>query len=471
MRRMLSATVLVAMLAIGLGPTVAFAATNDSFDSAEVIASFPFSAAPDLTGATTEVDEPQACYGSPNTVWYTFAAPGVGTVMVHGRYDANLVMFSASGPGFAGLYPMQCAYAGRDLQVPVQPGVTYYVQYGSYFGGGGPADVTFTFVPPPANDDFASATTIASLPFTDSTGMFGATLQPGEPIPTCWFGPRYGSVWYRFTPSMTASVTASVSALYFSDVSIYTGSSFDTLTTVACQANTPTATIKAVAGVTYYIEVSAIGGLGESTFSLVLAGPPLAAFSTTSGDPSTFDLVGFVDQSSDPGNVGIASEAWAFGDGSSATGPYAQHRYSTDGDYTAKLTVTTTDGRVGSLARTISVRTHDIAITKLTVPTAASSGQTRSITVGVSNRRYPETVIVTLTRTTPFGTVPVGTLQQTVPVRAANRTTDFTFSYTFTSEDAAIGKVSFQATASLLTARDALPGDNLAQSLPTKVSR
>ena len=76
-----------------------------------------------------------------------------------------------------------------------------------------------------------------------------------------------------------------------------------------------------------------------------------------------------------------------------------------------------------------------------------------------------------LYKLTPAGPVQVGTSSQTIPVRSGNRTTDITFSYTFTTDDARVGKVSFQAVVSLPNARDAIPGDNQAQSLPTKVSK
>jgi len=62
-------------------------------------------------------------------------------------------------------------------------------------------------------------------------------------------------------------------------------------------------------------------------------------------------------------------------------------------------------------------------------------------------------------------------LTQVVPVRASNRTTDFSFSYTFADVDAQIGKVTFKAVANLLGARDALPVDNQAVALPTKVNQ
>jgi hypothetical protein len=67
--------------------------------------------------------------------------------------------------------------------------------------------------------------------------------------------------------------------------------------------------------------------------------------------------------------------------------------------------------------------------------------------------------------------VEIGEQTGSVPVRAGNRTTDFTFSYTFTSADALVGSVTFQATVELQGAREAIPADNEAVSLATKVSR
>lgn len=68
---------------------------------------------------------------------------------------------------------------------------------------------------------------------------------------------------------------------------------------------------------------------------------------------------------------------------------------------------------------------------------------------------------------TPF----VGTLNQQVPVRPSNRTISFKFSYTFTKDDATMGKVTFRAVATIMDARDALPADNEAIASPTKVNR
>jgi hypothetical protein len=119
----------------------------------------------------------------------------------------------------------------------------------------------------------------------------------------------------------------------------------------------------------------------------------------------------------------------------------------------------------------LQVRTHDVAITKFTVPQSAKAGQTRSVTVDINNTRYPEQVQVELYKSTIDGWQWVGTLQQYVPVRPANRTTSFAFSYTFTDADALLGRINFRAVAIIVDARDALPTNNEAISLPTKVAK
>ena len=55
-------------------------------------------------------------------------------------------------------------------------------------------------------------------------------------------------------------------------------------------------------------------------------------------------------------------------------------------------------------------------------------------------------------------------------MRSGNRTTDFNFTYTFTGDDAALGSVTFQTVATIENARDALPVDNNAIGLPTRVA-
>ena len=228
-----------------------------------------------------------------------------------------------------------------------------------------------------------------------------------------------------------------------------------------------------VLGVTAYPD-SAFNEGGSGSYLLTVqefATPaPVAGFYFYPYEPSAFDVVQFSDWSYDPAGVGIASRVWDLGDGTTETGFGSTHQYA-DGDYTVRLTVTTYDGRTDSTSQFLQVRTRDVAITKFSVPRSASVGQTRTITVGVNSRRSPERVEVVLWKSVPGGFEYVGVLTQSVPVRSANRTTDFSFSYTFTSADAQVGKVTFKAIASIVGGRDALPADNEAIASPTKVGR
>jgi hypothetical protein len=135
------------------------------------------------------------------------------------------------------------------------------------------------------------------------------------------------------------------------------------------------------------------------------------------------------------------------------------------------LTVTTYDGRMASTSQTVRVGTHDVAIVKLAAPNAARVGQTRSIVVYMKNSRYPERVRIELYKSVPGGFQWVTSTEQNIPVRTGGRTTSVSMSYTFASEDALMGKVTFKASANIVDRRDALPADNEAISAPTKVGR
>ena len=282
-------------------------------------------------------------------------------------------------------------------------------------------------------------------------------------------------MWYAFTAPAAGSYTASSPWNgFYAQVAAYRGGSLAALSPLGCRAFGQPLTFRAEAGQTTYLQLGGIfGGSGTVLLNVDLAAQPLANFGYSPGDPSSFENVQFYDQSYDPADVGIASATWDFGDGSTATGIGCcpQHRYLADGDYTAKLTVTTYDGRTASGSRTVTVRTHDVAIVKLGVPQSAVSGQTRSISVGVVNSRYAETVDVQLMKSTPQGWTQVGWSRQTVAVRASTRPTTFSFNYTFTGDDATVGKVSFRAVATITGSRDALPTDNDVTALPTKVTR
>jgi hypothetical protein len=129
------------------------------------------------------------------------------------------------------------------------------------------------FAQTPANDDFANATVITSLPYWDAQNTVDATAAPTDP-PTC---PDYGSavdgatVWYSFTAPKNMPLRADTYGSYYPDgdsydsmLSVWTGQPGN-FTQVACNDFYPWAhshlTFDAVKDVTYYFMAG--GARGE----------------------------------------------------------------------------------------------------------------------------------------------------------------------------------------------------------------
>ena len=325
---------------------------------------------------------------------------------------------------------------------------------------------------PPVNDYFINATPIDpnALPFGETVNIFEATTEFGESEP-CAFSQQ--TIWYKITP--TTGVWLRVDAVggsFTGNLNVYRDmgsgifglnflgcSGFGSFTFRAGPDSTPTTT-------SFYLQAMApcCGVSGTLRVNVVQIQPPapIVQINYYPSDPSKFDTIQFFDSSYDPGQQGIQLRSWDFGDGATATVYNPAHAYGADGDYTVTLTVTTVDGRTGSASQNVSVKTHDVAITKFRVPQNGAVGHTGQITVGIRNTQYPENVRVELYKGVAGsyqGFEQIGYLQGFVPVRT-NRTTDYDFSYTFTNDDARIGKVTFKAVATLTNGRDALPADN-----------
>jgi chitodextrinase len=470
--------VFVAFLALGLfalapGAAQAAVPANDDFANATVIdpAALPFSDVVDNTQATVQSGEHQYCSNAPRTVWWSFspATSGVYSVDMNGSsfFDTAATVYQQDGSGLGGLTEIRCNAFPGNVSFAAQAGKTYYIQADDYFNGGGSLHLNVRYIPAPANDNFADATAIGSLPYSDGLDTTGASKEASEPFPC---GSTGGTAWYAYTPGQSGSVTASAPAGFSVQLAAYTGTSLASLASAGCRYGS--LTIHVDGGTTYYFQVGAIiSGGGPMQFQLVQTPPPTAAMFFYPNDPTIYDTMQFYDQSYDPGGVGFSTESWNFGDGSTVSGCCPAHKYGADGDYTVKLSVGTPDGRSASSSQVVHVRTHDVTLSKLTVPQSASAGQTRQISVGVTNSRYPETVSVQLLVSVPGGGFQqVGVLQQQVAARGNNRPTMFTFNYTFTSADAAVGKVTFETVATIVGARDAQLSDNTVIALPTKVN-
>jgi len=126
----------------------------------------------------------------------------------------------------------------------------------------------------PTNDNFADATEITQLPFSETVDASEASIEPGEE-PSCNGGVT--SVWYRFTPDRDMSVKAEANdnVTYRTvALALYAGTSLDNLTLLACGTQSPLGYFSpqlvdfdATAGTTYYIRASDFGGVPVGTFT------------------------------------------------------------------------------------------------------------------------------------------------------------------------------------------------------------
>lgn len=337
---------------------------------------------------------------------------------------------------------------------------------------------------PPGNDDIAAATIIPGVPYSDYIfDTTEATVGDFDPFPSCnYYGQREATVWYAFTPVASMLVVASTSgSSYVTTMGVYIDDQ-GTLSETHCAIGNGSSVFQVAAGQTYYIMIAAVEGGsypyppsgfgGTLSFSLDVAPPPSAQFYYYPDLPSTLDVLQFYNWSYDPACYGCVEmfASWNFGDGTTSEDWSPTHQYEADGDYTVSLTVTTQDGRTATTSQNLQVRTNDVAITKFTVPNAAKVGQTRSVSVEVKNTQYPVTVQVMLFKSTLWGWEWIGALVQELPVRSSNNTTKYAYTYTFTSQDGALGSINFRAEAVIQNGRDVVPANNEAISLPTKVN-
>jgi PKD domain len=477
--RTLFAVVLGVAALLVPGTAVAAPPPNDNFASAVEVSSLPFGESVNLAEATSgEIGEQPQC-NIASTVWYAYT-PSSDEILRISPSGSNffgvvLNVYRQAGSGVGGLSFVSCSQWNTDLTLAAQAGATYYIQAGrlSWYSPG-TLQLGISVIPPPSNDDFANAEVIGSLSFSDTTDTSAGTGESGEPNPSCnSTGQLAGSIWYRYTPPADSWVSASTFGSGPTTAwAAYTGETLESLSETECRTHSGRMTFAVEGGRTYTFLVGTLFGVkGNVAFRLEVAPDPVPNFSRSIGDPSIYDTIQFYNFAYDPGDVGIASVEWDFGDGSMSTSPSPTHRYTVDGSYPVRFTVHTHDGRSASNEQVLNVATHDVSIAKLSVPQSARVGQTKSIAVGLQNARYGETVRVDLYRSSPAGFVQFASSTQSVPVKAGNRTTDFAFSYTFTSDDATVGKLNFKAVATIVNARDALPTNNEAISLQTKVSQ
>jgi PKD repeat protein len=466
----------------GSNPVLAAPPDNDNFASAQNITAFPFNTTVDLTEATSEPGEVPYCELMDKSVWYSFTATENTLLQaeIQGALDmGNLNIYQVYQPnaGMDGLFFKNCAGLDHPYKFVALAGETYYFQIGTSADIDGSITVNFQQLPPPANDNFADAISINSIPFTADFDASGGTQETGEPAPSCaeYIYPPHTTIWYVYHATVNGSLSANMafSLTTFPWIAVYNGTDLSNLNELDCeQGNNSALTFQTVAGQTYYIQIgNYFEEISALSFTLDMTPPPVADFVFYMNNSAINDPIQFYENSYDPANVEIVAWDWDFGDGTTATGPSAVHSYTADGDFPVTLTVTTLDGRSASATKIMEIRTYDVSVTKVEAPKSGSAGRSQEITVSIRNVAYPTTVRLELYKSLGGGEFEsIGMFLQYVPVRPGNRTSQYTFSYIFSAQDAVAGTVTFKAIAYLEGAVDTISTDNeMISSPPTTV--
>jgi Putative Ig domain len=177
-----------------------------------------------------------------------------------------------------------------------QAGIYFLTFHGSD-SAGNVAQTNTTIVvnaPPPPNDDFNQATVISQIPSTVTEDVTHATVAFDDPFCIS----RNQTVWFAFTPTQNMFLEANTfGSNYDTTLSVYTGSR-GALNQIACNDDSngtvqSRVRFNAVAGVTYYFEVSSFfsGVSANLVFNLLLGPPPLSLVPSVaqfgSVDPTT----------------------------------------------------------------------------------------------------------------------------------------------------------------------------------------
>jgi hypothetical protein len=206
------------------------------------------------------------------TLWWRY------TPSVSGRLRAttagsgyDTVLAAYSGSAVTGLTSLGCDDDGAGtqggtsvLELNVVAGQTYHFQVGGWRDTTGTVSsgaTSFQLTIPSTSDQFAGATTVPSVPYTQSgVGNAQAGVESGERSPSCASVGK--TVWWRYTPTADVTVTADTAGSGFDTVlGVWRGTSLGSLVEVGCDddgggaASTSTETVSLQAGNTYYFQV------------------------------------------------------------------------------------------------------------------------------------------------------------------------------------------------------------------------
>ncbi|MCA9516350.1 MAG: thrombospondin type 3 repeat-containing protein, partial [Myxococcales bacterium] len=213
-------------------------ATNDDFDAAEVVdlSTLPAAAASPFVpeSASVAADDPalpgDVALGA--TVWYALSPDRDLRLAIHTESLGVRVGVFTGARGALALVTWNDTTDTlfANTAVDLVAGTTYWVMVANRDDGAldGAVDVVFAERAP--NDERASATVVAGLPFDDAPVVYFATAEDSDPA--C-IGPRDEDLWYAFTASEATCLQVVTDAIW---ANVFRDDGGAALTPAACGA-------------------------------------------------------------------------------------------------------------------------------------------------------------------------------------------------------------------------------------------
>ncbi|MBY0310644.1 MAG: lamin tail domain-containing protein [Phycisphaerales bacterium] len=261
-------------LALDFSFTAVASPSNDTCENATVLSTLPQTFVVDNRLASDDLDPGTCNTGTVGNrgVWFRFDATSVGTLNLN-ETSTQVVAYGIWATPTAGAI---CPTAGaattcsttQNLNVTTTPGTTFFIQVGASTATlpTVPMNITFTFFPPPANDECTGAialqtglSTINNTSATTSAAPFNSVLCPTTA------SSFFNDVWYKWTAPASGRFAlvsnfgiAGRYALY--DGGAAPGTCPSAATPIQCQStstavsNDATTPIAVVGGNVYYIQ-------------------------------------------------------------------------------------------------------------------------------------------------------------------------------------------------------------------------
>lgn len=224
---------------------------NDAFASAEVLSGASGSTTGDTTGATKETGEPLLSdTTSGASVWYEFTPPSSGPYFFATSGDLDSVLGLFTGSAVNALTLVAQNDEGGDLSTStggfgpsrvvarLVAGVVYKLMVDGWNGTEDAFVLDWGAASPPANDAFATRTTIPLPGGTTSGSNLDATPEADDPSP---FDDLDGTiVWYRYVVPYDGDVDLELTGTPSLRLRAFTGSALASLVQIASTFSTVT---------------------------------------------------------------------------------------------------------------------------------------------------------------------------------------------------------------------------------------